>query len=115
MQVPLEISFRGVQKTKAIENLIRRKTARLEQICNHMVSCHVAIEMPQHHQRSGNPFRVRIDMRVPVGHELVVKRESSEGDIHDALTKVLRKAFNAANRQLQELLERQRGKVKTHD
>lgn len=114
MQVPLEISFRGVQKTEAIENLIRTEAAKLEQICNYMVSCHVAVEMPQQHQKSGNPFRVRIDMRVPAGHELVVKRESSEGDMHDALTKVLRKAFHTANRQLQELLERQRGKVKTH-
>ena len=114
MQVPLEISFRGVQKTKDIENLICVKVAKLEQICSHIISCHVAVEMPQQHQKSGNPFRVRIDMRVPPGHELVIKRESSEGDMHDTLPKVLRKAFNVANRKLQELLELQRGKVKTH-
>jgi len=107
MQVPLEISFRGVQKTKAIENLIREKATKLEQICNYMVSCHVAVEMPQQHQKSGNPFRVRIDMRVPLGHELVIKRKLSEGDMHDTIPKVLRKAFNPANRKLQELSELQ--------
>ena len=114
MQVPLEISFRGVRKTKAIENLIREKVAKLENICNYMISCHVAVEIPQQHQKTGNPFRVRIDIRVPAGHELVVKCESSEGDMHDTLPKVLRKAFNVSNRKLKELLELQRGKIKTH-
>ncbi len=53
-------------------------------------------------------------MRVPPGHELVVKREPSKGDMHDPLPTVLRKAFDAARRQLQELVEQQRGEVKTH-
>jgi len=65
-----------------------------------MISCHVVVDMPQQHQKSSNPFRVRIEMRVPPGHELVIKRESSEGDMHDTLPKVLRKAFNVANRKL---------------
>jgi cold shock CspA family protein len=44
----------------------------------------------------------------------VVKRESSEGDIHDSLRKVLREAFDAMRRKLKALAERQRGEVKTH-
>lgn len=114
MQVPLEITFRGVQKTTAIEDLIRRKADNLEKVCNHLVSCRIAVEKPQKHQRMGNPFRVRIDLRVPPGHEIVIKRESSEGDLHDELTKVLHNAFEAARRQLQELVRRQRAEVKTH-
>jgi len=30
MKVPLEISFRGVEKTRCIENLIREKAVKLE-------------------------------------------------------------------------------------
>ncbi len=114
MKVPLEISFRGVRKTRDIENLIREKAAKLRQVCGYLSSCSVAVESPQEHQEAGNPFRVRINMRVPPGHELVVKRESSRGDMHDELPKVLRDAFQAARRQLQELTERQRGEVKAH-
>jgi cold shock CspA family protein len=114
MKVPLELSFRRAQKTKGIEKLIREKVAKLMQTCNYMVSCRVVIEAPLEHQMVGNPFRVRIDIRVPPRHELVVRRESSKGDMHDQLPKVLRNAFNAARRQLKKLVERQSGEVKTH-
>jgi len=114
MKVPLEISFRGVEKTDDMESLIREKAAKLEQICDYLSSCSIAVESPQEHQEAGNPFRVRISVRVPPGHELVVKRESSQGDMHDELPKVVRDAFQAVRRQLQELTDRQQGEVKTH-
>jgi cold shock CspA family protein len=114
MKVPLEISFRGVAKTEDMESLIREKAAKLEEVCSYLSSCSIALESPQEHQEAGNPFRVRISMRVPPGHELVVKRESSRGDMHDELPTVVRDAFQAARRQLQELTERQRDEVKTH-
>jgi cold shock CspA family protein/ribosome-associated translation inhibitor RaiA len=114
MQVPLSITYRYVEKNDAVEELIRSKAAKLEQVCDYMISCSVAIEQDQKFQRSGSPFRVRIDMVVPPGHELVVKRESSGGEIHDKLPEVIRDAFSAARRQLQKLTERQRGRVKTH-
>lgn len=85
MQLPLQMSFRKVRKTNEIEDLIRAQTAKLERLCDHMVGCKMAIEKPQKHQRSGNPFRIRISVTVPPEHELVVTRESSEGDLHEQL------------------------------
>jgi ribosome-associated translation inhibitor RaiA len=104
MQVPIAVSFKGIQKTKALEDLIYQKTAKLEQICNHMTSCRVAVEIVNQHRRTGSPFRVNIDMAITPGHELVVKHKSSEGDLHDSLAHVLRNAFNAAGRQLKKLV-----------
>ena len=114
MQLPLEISYRGVKKTGWTENLIREKAAKLDQVCDHLTSCRVAVEKTQQHQRFGSPYRVRIDMKVPPSHELVVRREPSEGDIHHELPQVIREAFDVARRQLRELAERQRGEVKSH-
>jgi cold shock CspA family protein len=114
MQVPLEISFKGIVNTTEIENLIRSKAAKLERVCSYITSCRVMVEKRQEHQRVGNPYRVRIDMTVPPGHELVVRREPTEGDMHDPLEVVLREAFNAAARRLQKLVELQQGEVKTH-
>jgi cold shock CspA family protein/ribosome-associated translation inhibitor RaiA len=109
----LEITFRGIEKTESIESLIRKKAAKLEQVCSDLISCRIAIERPQQHQRAGNPFRIRIDMGVP-GRELVVTRESSKGDLHDPLSKVLGDAFDAARRKLREYAKRRQGEVKTH-
>jgi ribosome-associated translation inhibitor RaiA len=114
MQVPLQTSFRGVRKSTAIEDLIRDQAAKLERVCDHIVGCRIAIEKPQKHQKSGNPFRVRIDVTVPPEHELVVTREASEGDLHEQLPTVLRNAFGAMRRQLTKLVEKQHGDIKTH-
>jgi cold shock CspA family protein len=114
MRVPPEISFRNLEKTEFLEDLIREKVARLERLCDYLISCRVAVESPQEHQESGQPFRVRIDLKVPPGHELVATREPTEGDIHNELPGVLRDAFGALERQLKKLVEQQRGEIKRH-
>ncbi len=115
MQIAPEITFRHLAKSPYIESLVRRQTAKLEKFCDHITSCRVAIERPQQHQRAGNPYRVRIDLTVPPGHEVVVDREPTDNDIHDELRTVVIDAFKAARRQLQELVDRQRKDVKTHE
>jgi cold shock CspA family protein len=114
MDVPLELSFKGIKNTDPIEAVVREKVAKLERVCGHLNSCRVAIEKPQRHQDVGREYRVRIDMTVPPGHELVVKRESSKGDMHDPLDIVIRDAFNAAARRLEKLAAQQQGEVKSH-
>jgi cold shock CspA family protein len=115
MQCPIEVNFRNVRKTNDIENLIDEKMAKLERICGRIVSCRVTVEKTNHHQRTGSPFCVCLDMIVPPGHELIVKHKSTEGNLHDSLSNVLREVFNSAARQLKELLQRQRGKMKRHN
>jgi cold shock CspA family protein len=114
MQVPLNVTFRNVRKDGAIENLIRKQSTKLERICDYIVSCRLAVEKPQEHQKSGNSFRVRIDVTVPPEHELVVTREAGEGDLHEQLPTVIRDAFGAMRRRLRKLVEKQRGDIKSH-
>src|SRR5918995_5019003 len=114
MQVPLNVTFRNVGKNDAIEDLIQKQATKLERVCDHIVSCRIAVEKPQEHQRSGNPFRVRIDVTVPPEHEIIVTREAGEGDLHEQLPTVIRDAFAAMRRQLKKLVEKQQGHVKAH-
>lgn len=114
MQLPLEISYRGVEKSDEIDHLIRSKAARLDRFCDHISRCDVAVEKPNHAQQSGNPFRVRVDVTVPPGHELVVEEKQSEHERHEPLTKVINDAFKSMERQVKDLVERQRHEVKTH-
>lgn len=114
MKVPLEITFRGIEKSDFLEGLIREKAAALEKVSDRVISCRVAVEVPQQHQRGGRPFRVRITLNVPPGHEVAVRREATEGSIHDELPSVIRNAFDAARRKLKRIIEKQRGEVKAH-
>jgi cold shock CspA family protein/ribosome-associated translation inhibitor RaiA len=114
MDEPLEITYRDVDKSEAIERLIRRQMGKLERVCQHIISGSVAVERPHKHQRAGSNYRVRVNLLVPPRHEIAVEHTSTEGDLHEPLPKVVRETFEAARRQLQELRQRQRGEVKTH-
>jgi len=114
MRVPLEIAFKGIEHTDEIDTLIREEAEKLQRVCSYIMSCRVAVEKRQQHQDRGNPYRVRIDMTVPPGHELVVKREHTKGNLHDPLALVIKNAFTVAARQLKKLVQQQRGDVKTH-
>lgn len=114
MQVPLEVSFRGVDRTHAMERLIGEQAAKLEHLCDHIVSIRVSVEKPQEHQANGNPYRVRAIARIPPGHELVAARDPTERDLHDPLDKVIRETFHALGRQVKEVNERQKGEMKRH-
>ncbi|GAX34460.1 HPF/RaiA family ribosome-associated protein [Nodularia sp. NIES-3585] len=107
MKVPPEITYRNVEKTTAIDNLVHEKIAKLENVCDRISSCHIAIEKVHDRPRSGSPYRVRIDLTVPPGHELVAERNPAESNQYDPLDAVIRDAFNAARQQLVKLNERQ--------
>jgi len=108
MNVPLELTFRGLEKTPEIEALIRHNAEKLEKICSYVSSCRVVIERDQQHQRIGHPFRVRLDITVPPRNEFAVRRESTEGELHDPLSKIINEAFKAASRRLQKTVDLQR-------
>src|SRR2546421_12260572 len=108
MQLPVNITYRGVDKSDAIDQVVLEKAARLEKFCDHINRCDVAIEQPNHAHKKGNPFRVRIDVTVAPGHELVADESQSDGDSFKPLTKAIHDAFKTMERQLRHLVEKQR-------
>ena len=113
MQVPLEITFHGLAHSTAAEAKIREKAAKLEQFCDNIISCRVAVELDHNNQQQGNLFHVRIDLSVPNKH-IVISREHHDKQSHEDLYVALRDAFDVAKRQLEEHVRIQRGEVKKH-
>ncbi len=114
MQVPLALQFKDVTATPDIEERIRSKVDRLERHCDHLISCRVLVEQPHKHASSGSPYRVRIEASIPPGHDIVVVKDPQDNDLSDSLVTVINAAFTAAERQVKELVERQRHEVKVH-
>ena len=112
MTIPLEISFRGIESNEAVKNLIRQQVARLERVCNYMVSCRVSLERRSEQARS--PYLVRIDIKIPPSHQLIIKETSTVGNKEQPLATVIRQAFDSARRKLDKLVDLQHGKVKSH-
>jgi ribosome-associated translation inhibitor RaiA len=114
MQLPLKITYRGLEKSEKIDDLILEYSVRLEKFCDHINRCSVAIEQPNHAHHKGNPYRVRIDVTVSRGHELVAEEKQTDNGAHEPLTKVIHDAFKTMERQLRDVVEKQRREIKTH-
>jgi ribosomal subunit interface protein len=96
MKTPLQITFRDMPPSVALDTHIREKAQKLEQIFSDIVSCRVVVEQPAKHHQQGKPFNIHIDLGVP-GKEIVVDRQENV----DAYV-ALRDAFDAAKRQLED-------------
>ncbi len=96
MNIPLQITWRGLDRSPAIESAILERARKLEHFHRRIVSCRVVIEQTDHHKRHGRQFAVRLDVRVP-GAEVAIDYEHDE-DVYVAL----RDAFADARRKLAE-------------
>ncbi|HSF24796.1 MAG TPA: HPF/RaiA family ribosome-associated protein [Blastocatellia bacterium] len=132
MILPVQVTFRNMPHSDAIEVMVREEAANLDRYYSHIIGCRVMIEVPHRHREEGEHHHVRINLTVP-GGEIVVKREptlhSRQQDVQeDERTKdreiershryakvAIREAFDTVRRRLQDYARRQRLDVKTHD
>jgi ribosomal subunit interface protein len=108
MQTELQITVRDMEHSVALDERIRDKVRKLEQVYPRIQSCRVVLEAPHRHKHQGKLFSVRLDVTVP-GKEIVANHEQ-----HEDMYVALRNAFNAARRQLDAHASIQRGDVKNH-
>jgi ribosomal subunit interface protein len=108
MKIPLQVTFRDMPSSDAVETRIREKADKLGHFYDRITNCRVVVEMPQRHKHQGKLHSVRIDLTVP-GAELVANHAQHE-DVYIAL----RDAFTAITRQLEDYVRKQRGEVKAH-
>jgi ribosomal subunit interface protein len=113
MQVPLQITFRHMEPSNAVEARIRERCHKLEQFAEHVTSCRVTIEAPHKHHHKGSLYQVTIDITLP-GEELVASRHSDILHAHEDVYVAIRDAFDAARRQLEDYVRRQRADIKLH-
>lgn len=113
MEIPLQITFRGIPPSEAVEAKIREKAGKLERFHSNIMSCRVAVEAEHQHHHQGNQYHIRIDITTP-GKEIIVSHEHHDKHAHEDVYVAIRDAFDAAIRQLEDHARRQRGEVKTH-
>jgi len=112
MQTPLEITFRNLDHSDAVEAKVREKAAKLEQVFDRITSCRVTVEALNRQHVKGNLFHVHIEVGVP--GKQVVADNSGKNHAHEDVYVALRDAFAAARRRLEDRSRRRSGRVKTH-
>lgn len=114
MQSPVQITFRNMDPSPAVEAKIRSHAEHLERFDDSIVSCRVVVELQHRHHHQGNLYHVSVDLKVP-GAELVAGRSAAQHHAHEDVYVAIRDAFDALRRQLEDHARRERGDVKTHE
>jgi cold shock CspA family protein len=114
MNLALQVTFKGMEPSVAIEQRIHQEVHKLERFHSRVMGCRVVVEAPHRHHRKGNLYHVSIDLTVP-GAEIVVNRNGERNHAHEDAYVAVRDAFAAAARKLEDHARRRRGDVKTHE
>ena len=109
MQVPLNIVFRHMEKSDAVEERFIQKLEKIEQAHGMLISCNVVVEQVNRNQNQGMLFNIRINLKVPK-KEIVVTHQKDE-DIFI----VLRDALNSLGTQVDLHFEKIKNIVKEKD
>ncbi|MGO9934985.1 MAG: HPF/RaiA family ribosome-associated protein [Steroidobacteraceae bacterium] len=101
MSPPIQITWRSIEHSAALESRIRELAQRLEKFISQIVHCRVVIELPHKHGHQGRVYEVRIQITIP-GGELVAQHEHHERHTHEDPYVAVRDAFRAVRRQLED-------------
>jgi cold shock CspA family protein/ribosome-associated translation inhibitor RaiA len=115
MQIPVEITFRDIEHSDAVETRIRELVDKLERVYDRITRCEVTIGQPHHRHRKGNAFSITVRLTVP-GGEIVSSHDPGPDGAHEDVYVALRDAFHATKRQLEDHVRTHlRRDVKNHD
>jgi ribosome-associated translation inhibitor RaiA len=108
----MQIAFEHVAHSDAVEARVWAEAQKLEQFYERITSARIVIGKPQNRQQKGNTYSVRIHLTLPGGADIHVTRDPGEDGRHEEVSVTIRDAFDAAKRQLQDVVRRRQDAVK---
>ena len=113
MKLPLQITFRHMDPSPALETRIRELASRLDKFSGQIMHCHVIVQPPSHHKHQGALCDFHIDITLP-DEEIAIRHTHPADQAHEDPYVALRDAFKAARRKLEDYERKRRGDVKSH-
>jgi cold shock CspA family protein/ribosome-associated translation inhibitor RaiA len=115
MKVPLQVVFEHIAHVDYIEERVRQEAEKLEQFYDHIMSVRAVIARPQHSHHKGDAYSVRLHLTVPGAEDIAVSRDAAVTGRHENVQVTITDAFDAARRQLQDLVRKRQDHVKAHE
>ncbi len=112
MILPLQVTFRHMDPSPALEERIRQLVSRLDRFSEQIMRCHVIVEPLAHHKHQGALYDFRIDITLP-DEEIAIRHAHPADHAHEDPYVALRDAFLAARRKLEDYERKRRGDVKS--
>ena len=113
MQTPVDIAFRHCEPSEEIRSEIAAQLQRLEKFSPRITSCRVVVTGPQTGHRRGG-FEVELRIAMPDHNKVVVDKSHADAPEREHALVAIREAFDAAVRQIENVMREFRGQVKHH-
>jgi cold shock CspA family protein/ribosome-associated translation inhibitor RaiA len=114
MEVPLQVTFRGMRPSPALRADVVAHAEKLAEFQRRITRIRVVIAAPHRHHRHGRLFRVGVELAVP-GDVLASARSPTADHAHEDPSVAVRDAFDAVRRRLQDATRVMRGDIKKHE
>jgi ribosome-associated translation inhibitor RaiA/cold shock CspA family protein len=115
MQRPLQITFKDMESSPALEALIRQRVGHLETLYPRLVGCRVVVEIPHRGSETAKvPIAVSVEADVPGRGPIIGRDSEGRREAKQDHTAALNNAFDAVERQLEKISDRQHGEAKLH-
>lgn len=101
MQREPVITWRNIQRSEAVDAIIRKRIDAIEKFCPDAVGLRVTLDAPQKPRRAGRGFDVRLHLEVP-GPDLDVARTVRHGHAADDIIRAVNATFSALEKRIKE-------------
>lgn len=105
MPVPVEITFRDIEKSESVEARIRDHVDKLERFYDRIIRVEVVVQTPHRHHQKGRQFHVRVRVEIP-GQDIVTSHDPGPDETHEDVYVALRDTFQATRRQLEDYVRK---------
>lgn len=114
MELPLQITWRDVDSSEALEATIRRHAEKLREFATGITKCHVVVGKSQGRHRQGNLYSIHLEIHVP-GQPISITRDPGDEAEHEDMYVVVRDTFQAAYKRLKQYSDKRQQQVKHHE
>ena len=114
MQLPLQITYRHMDKPPVLDDFIRERAEKLDQFAPNIMSCRIVVDAPHQHKNKGNLYQLTVDVTLP-GHEIALTRSPDDHQEYEDPYVLVRDIFESVERQIEELSRRKAQNVKRHE
>jgi ribosomal subunit interface protein len=105
----LEISFRDIGHSDAIEQNIREKASKLSSTFDDITSIRAVVAMPHNHSNKGRLAHVSLEVGLP-GETIAITHDHHDNPEHENMYVAVRDAFEKAQRKVLKIHKRRADK-----
>lgn len=105
MAIPVNITFRDIDPSRAIEARINERARRLEKFAQRATSLQVTVAAPHQSGHKGKLYQFTLELRMPK-KDIVVRQGDTSNHAHEDVYVAMRDAFSALERRVHEHVEK---------